>query len=175
MAFAESRQELEGIIEKLSGKRNFMRAFDFATADSRAEKEYIGIKNGEYAMFGRLLPPVFYGNICGSRYVSPRTRCKDALRALWCNGISGDRPIVSVFVRNTENGEFIRRAVRFKVFAAVRGVPIDMVIVADDNDGYMSPVKDIAECSAAVASGFMPKGMGDILGGFVYKCRQRIY
>lgn len=80
MAFAESRQELEGIIEKLSGKRNFMRAFDFATADSRAEKEYIGIKNGEYAMFGRLLPPVFYGNICGSRYVSPavrdaRTRC----------------------------------------------------------------------------------------------------
>ncbi|MBQ7122381.1 MAG: hypothetical protein IJO03_08995 [Clostridia bacterium] len=93
----------------------------------------------ESAVSSQLLPKVMYpvfNNKCSTLGDSSVFTKQD----LWSLGISGDLPIILVCVESEEEIETIKTYVRLNKVLRSCGLPSDLVIAFENEDGYLSPV-----------------------------------
>ncbi|MBE7056667.1 MAG: hypothetical protein E7388_04415 [Ruminococcaceae bacterium] len=96
------------------------------------EKETIGIDENQLNYFINLTEHIIRESE-GTKYTDGFYRHKDVVAGLKNWGISGDKPIVAVFVTRMEQIGFVKKMVKFREFLNFRKVPVDMVFSAPDS------------------------------------------
>ncbi len=118
--FAGSLQDCRGRLLKYRELACAKGAFELARTRTLVEREYIGLKPGEWH---------YFTDLSGS--------------LLRFDGQK--RPLVTVMMRRMENSNALEKMVRFWCMMSFRGFPVDLVIVAFDDGAYLSPIRELAD------------------------------
>lgn len=127
-------------------------AFELARTRTLVEREHIGLRKGEWRYFMELALGLthrreektlaFAENALSEWMYLPWAQLKEKLYPF---GISGARPLITVMMRRLENSAGLEKLIRFWCMLSFRSYPVDFVVVAFDDGGYLSPIRDLAD------------------------------
>lgn len=130
----KSIEEIRAIGRKYTDFRNINRAFELSKARGRIEIEHLNLAGQDVNSFFARLPNL----------ISPKPAIS-ARRKLWQFGISGDRPLICVSIMHPEKVEELKKIMRMWSFYSFRGFAVDLALVCLDEDGYIAPIRDMAD------------------------------
>ncbi|MDZ7842854.1 MAG: glucoamylase family protein [Gammaproteobacteria bacterium] len=77
--------------------------------------------------------------------VPDRTVGQPLQSVLWSRGISGDRPVMLVRVRDKSDSALVEEIVKTHTFLCARSIAVDLVLVDEESTGYAQPARDRLE------------------------------
>jgi cyclic beta-1,2-glucan synthetase len=140
-ALATSRQAALELLDLVNTPHSTARAFELAWADARVELKHLGITAARSHRFQRLLSCLIYAPAAlrdAAAAEQPLTRGR---HALWSQGISGDLPILLLYVDNADFGELCGELLLAHEFWRLNGVSCDLVLLNDEPEGYLQPLQ----------------------------------
>ncbi len=139
---AESRDELERLLEKYRDLNLAERALEMAWTRAQLQFRYLGIQADEAQQFMELASHMVYPN--DRMRASPERLRQNRLsqNSLWGHGISGDLPVLLVTVSDFNDVPLVREALLAHSYWAVRGLKTDLVILNQESGGYEQPLQE---------------------------------
>ncbi len=137
---AESREQAIEIIHRLCEPAQADRTFHLAWVRTQIDLRHLHLSpvqaSAAQHLAGRLL------------YTPPLSRVRrnaiahNALgqSALWSHGISGDAPIVTVWISNLADLPFVTLVARQHQYLCALGLAVDLVVLDETNDGYQDEI-----------------------------------
>jgi len=131
-----SRDQVLDLADKYSDPRVFERALSLAWTQAQVQLHHLGIGTDEAQVFQRLANAVLYSD--ASLRPSAETRGHSRLdrAALWSHGISGDLPIVLVYIDKAEDVDLVRQLLRAHEYWRMRQLSADVIIMNDQASSY---------------------------------------
>lgn len=142
LGVAETRDTALALVDKYQTTRMADRAFDLAWTHSRVTLHQLDATEGEALLFGRLASALIYADTARR---APSTFLRSNRRGqsgLWSYGISGDVPIVVLRIRAVENIDIVRQLVRAHAYWRMKGLPVELVILNEDDSVYRQPLHE---------------------------------
>ena len=134
------------------------RAWRLNRARGEAMLGFIGISAQEYHRLDRLAALLVDPHLA-ARAKGQHAPCTGLSReALWAMGISGDRPLLTMAVKDRNGEPAVRALMRAHAFYRAIGMEADLVFIDDEPVGYDRPVRDLL--NGCIASG----GLRDRVG-----------
>jgi cyclic beta-1,2-glucan synthetase len=137
-----SREKAIELADKYNEKSSIDRAFELAWTRSQVELNYLNLSGEELECYRQMLSHLFFISPTKKKYAQNIMNNKKGQSGLWSYGISGDMPMVLVIIKNNEDVEFVREVLKAHEFWRVRGLNVDMVILAEDQASYTQPIHD---------------------------------
>ena len=137
---AGSREELMRLIVKYRDSDVCSRAFELAWSHAQLEYRYLGILSDAAMRFAELAGHLLYPNI---RLRAPAERLRRNVQTqskLWAHGISGDLPLVVVWVAGSEGLTLVRELLVAHTYWRLRGFKADLVILNREPASYEQPL-----------------------------------
>jgi cyclic beta-1,2-glucan synthetase len=137
---AESREDLMRLIDKYRDADTCARTFDLAWSHAQLEYRYLGIQGDAAFRFCELASHLLYPNI---RLRAPLERLRRnslGQSRLWAYGISGDLPIATVSVADSEGLVLVRELLVAHTYWRLRGLKADLVILNREPASYEQPL-----------------------------------
>lgn len=145
-------------MERNGAEASSERAAQLAQTQARSMMEFLHLDRRRRPLLDRCAA-FLYDRHLAPKDDAPRGEAPSVdRRALWSIGISGDLPILQMRLRRTEEMNNVREAVRAWEFYHAMGVSLDLVLVNDDGNDYVQPVRDAASEVIACSS------LGDLRG-----------
>ncbi len=133
----DAREGAENALQNLGGD-SAVRARVLALTQARAMLDYLSIDQQTHHLLQRASAYLFYPQL----KLRQASEEKLSLPALWALGISGDLPIITVFISQKEQMGLASSAARGHEFYRAMGVWCDLVLVNDYGNDYLQPVRD---------------------------------
>ncbi len=135
----------EGVIElacKYKDLHNISRAFDLSWTHSTLELKYLGIKSPMANLFQDLASYIIYINRTLKDREALIKNGASGQPALWCFGISGDIPIVTVAAEGSEQLDHVRQMLLAHEYLSKKGLKLDLVILNKEEASYIQNFQD---------------------------------
>lgn len=136
---APSEEEALKLYKRHAASEAAGRALLLSGTQARAMLDFLGLDAAQHHMLQRASALLTYprlsarsGGEAGGLSVS----------GLWALGVSGDLPIIAVFVSAKEQMELVRSALRMHEFYRTMGVWCDLLLINDYGNDYEQPVRD---------------------------------
>lgn len=142
LAVAASRQEAIALADKYGDHKVIERAFEFAWNRSRIEAAYLEINARDLQLYQEMLPLIIFPGPVRRRFEEFIARNEKGQPGLWPFGISGDFPIVLVHLHDQAELELVLQMLKGHEFWRMRGLKVDLVLLAEDASGYAQPLQD---------------------------------
>ncbi len=141
-AISNSRESALALVEKYKDIAASHRAIELAWAYAQLELRHLRIHQEEVQLFQKLASRLLYPHL-QLRATEDRLR-KNRLpqSGLWAQGISGDLPIVVVTVGDIYDVDVVKQLLMAHTFWALRGLKADLVILNEEEKGYMQPLQE---------------------------------
>lgn len=139
---AANRHEVVRLAEKYQDTRSVQRAMEMAWTHSQMELRHFGISPQLANQSLGLGSHLVYTNLIGKdqrQMIPQNTRSQSSL---WPHAISGDLPILLVRVSQIEHLELIRQLLKVHDYWLQKGLNSDLVILNEDESGYMQTFYD---------------------------------
>lgn len=133
VAVSNCKDDIEKIICKYSKNDYENRLFELAKSRSLIENRFIGLKSNEIELYNKLLANIQNGSLTVNKYKSFIEKNTKNQRELWKFGISGDLPIILVFIKNVNDAYIIKQLVKAIEYFNLKNVKADLVIVDEEN------------------------------------------
>lgn len=139
---AQDRDVCEALVGKYRDRYLVDRVFELAWTHSQVLLQQINATEDDAQLYGRLAASVLYAN-AGLR-ADPNLIMKNfrGQSSLWGHSISGDLPIVLLWIEDRENSQLARQLVQAHAYWRLKGLAVDMVIFNDDHGGYQQVLHD---------------------------------
>ncbi len=170
LGVAESRESALALVEKYQNFRMTDRAFDLAWTHSQVTLRHLDATEGEAQLYGRLAGALIYAD--PSRRASPGVLRSNrrGQSGLWSYGISGDAPIVLLFIGDAERIEIVRQLVRAHAYWRMKGLTVELVILNEDVSVYRQSLQD--QITGLISSGIEAQKLDKPGGIFVRRLEQ---
>ncbi|SOD93332.1 GH36-type glycosyl hydrolase domain-containing protein [Caenispirillum bisanense] len=162
---AASRDELLDLIDKHRDLHAFDRARTLAWTQAQVELRHIGATTRDAAEFQRLAGYVVHADRGLRSSSGAIARGAGSQSRLWRHGISGDRPIVLVLVKDAEDMTVVREIVAAHQYWQMKRLAADLVIVNERQSSYVQDLQngiDTMVRSARSRAGSRTPASGDI-------------
>ncbi|WP_028571752.1 GH36-type glycosyl hydrolase domain-containing protein [Desulfonatronum lacustre] len=139
---AETRDVCAGLVGKYRDRYLVDRVFELAWTHSQVLLQQINATESDAQLYGRLVASVLYANSglrADSSLIMKNLRGQSSL---WGYSISGDLPIVLLWIEDQENIELARQLVQAHAYWRLKGLAVDMVIINEDHGGYRQVLHD---------------------------------
>jgi cyclic beta-1,2-glucan glucanotransferase len=138
---ADSREDAIALARRYRSPHDLEWAFDLARRSAETEIADVGLTSRDLPLAQKLLSLVLYPHpaLRASADVLGRNRLGQS--ALWRYAISGDLPILLVRVDGTEDAPLLLVVLRAHRLWRRRGVPVDIVVLAEHGGGYEPDVE----------------------------------
>ncbi|AQQ72550.1 Cellobiose phosphorylase [Limihaloglobus sulfuriphilus] len=146
-----TRQEAIGHIQKYQSPRMTDRAFDLAWTHSQVTLHQLSATEAEAQIYGRLASALIYTDPARRAAASILRRNRKGQSGLWTYGISGDCPIVLLFISDTSNTDIIRQLIQAHSYWRIKGLTVELVIINQDITDYRQSLKE--QITSLIASG----------------------
>lgn len=160
---AESRKEILALIEKYRDPRAVARAADLAWTYAQVELRRLRVEPDEARRFQQLAAYMLYPSV-RLRPAGDRLRQNRLGQArLWPLGISGDLPIATVSIGESDDISLVRQMLQAHAYWRLHGLRTDLVILNEESSGYEQPLheqlKRLVAAHAAHAGVDQPGGV----------------
>ncbi len=139
---AEAQEPLLGLVDKYQEKHFRDRAFELSWTHSQVVLRQIGALEADAQLYGKLASSILYLNPALRASSSVLSRNRRGQSALWSHSISGDLPIVLLFVSKSENVLLVRQLIKAQAYWHMNGLSVDLVILNEDLSGYRQALQD---------------------------------
>ncbi|MGL4397321.1 MAG: GH36-type glycosyl hydrolase domain-containing protein, partial [Hyphomicrobium sp.] len=141
LAIAETRAQLEPLIEKYASPPAFARMATLAWTQGLVELRHVGIDADQAMLFQQLASAVLHGSPV--LRASERVMKAGALgyQQLWPLGVSGDLPIVLVRIDEIADIGLVRQMLHAFEYWRSKGIEIDLVILNDHAASYQQELQ----------------------------------
>ena len=138
------------------------RALSLARASAAAALELHGVSGTEHRLLQRASALLLDGWLAAEARGFRRGEGAAPVSGLWSLGLSGDRPILALWARDTDQGDAVRAALRLHGFWRALGLEADLALVDDGPMGYGRPVRDMLSVRI---DGSCQRGLRGVPGG----------
>ncbi|WP_372985440.1 GH36-type glycosyl hydrolase domain-containing protein [Marinobacter sp.] len=140
---AETREAALTLLEKYCDRHFVERAFEMAWFQSEEVLRHLNATEADAQKFGRLANSVIYGNAL--RRAAPDIIARNQLgqSGLWRFAISGDLPIVLLFIGDLNRINLVKQVVQAHAYWRMKGLAADLVIVNEGFSGYRAELQDL--------------------------------
>jgi cyclic beta-1,2-glucan synthetase len=139
---ARTRDICAGLVGKYRDRYLVDRVFELAWTHSQVLLQQINATEADAQLYGRLAASVLYANSglrADSSVIMKNLRGQSSL---WSYSISGDLPIVLLWIEDRENIQLVRQLVQAHAYWRLKGLSVDMVIINEDHAGYRQVLHD---------------------------------
>ncbi len=139
---ATSREQALALADQFHDQRGTQRAFELAWAFAQAEARHNQVDGAQLHLYQRLGSALLYPDV--SLRAPRETLAKNQLTqpALWRFGISGDLPIITCHINDTDQLPLVAELLLAHRFLVEHGLACDMVILNDYPGSYFDAVQD---------------------------------
>ena len=159
----ESSAIARGMVEKYRDSSLADRVFELAWTRGLIMLQQLNASESEALAYSRLAGSVIYASGLRRAKASVLMQNRRGQSGLWSYGISGDLPIVLVRIRDVENLDLVREAVRAHAYWRMKGLAVDLVIWNEDDSVYrqslQESIMDIVSASPEAALVDKPGGV----------------
>jgi cellobiose phosphorylase len=148
---AETRDAALARVQKYQSVQMAERAFNLAWTHNQVTLYHLNISETEAQLYGRMAGSLIYA--APARRANPAVLIanKRGKSGLWSYGISGDIPMVLLFISDAENIEIVRQLIRAHAYWRMKGLTVDLVILHDDVSLYRDSLE--GRISGMISSG----------------------
>lgn len=139
---AESRTLVQAMVEKYSDPSLADRVFDLAWTRGLIMLQQLNATESEALAYSRLAGSIIYASALRRANANILLQNRRGQSGLWSYGISGDLPIVLVRIRDPEQLDLIREAVRAHAYWRMKGLSVDLVIWNEDDSVYRQAMQE---------------------------------
>ena len=141
-AVSDESELLLGLVEKYSTPEAIEAAFHLAKVQSQLEAKHLHIPDSAMALYEDMIAHILFLSPLKRRYQDMAEKNIRGQSSLWAYGISGDLPIVLAVIDNTENTALVLDVMKAHEYWWLKGLKVDIVILADMESGYCQPFQD---------------------------------
>ena len=164
---ASSDVELETGITRLQHPESFDREAMHAWTRSQIQLRYLGVSPDEAVVFQTLASHLLFAQgILGSEKA---VQILPIQSTLWSLGISGDYPILILFIDSESDTEIVRKALRAQAYFRARGLINDLVII---NNRLSSYTQDLQLAIEALCENARLRGSSGDGGHHIFALRR---
>ena len=139
--FADSEEGARRLIEKYHDRRAVARALALASTHSEIEMRHLGLTAEDTMRFQRLAGRLLYGDP-RLRSAEAQFRNRSSQRELWKHGISGDLPILLVYVSDGAELPLFRELLKAHEYLRGKGLSFDLVVLNVYGASYRQDLAD---------------------------------
>lgn len=141
-AVTNNRPSALGLIEKYKDLSASHRALELAWGYSQLELRHLRIHQEEVQLFQKLASRLLYPHNQLRTNEERLRKNRLGQSGLWAQGISGDLPIVVVTVGDIYDVDLVKQLLIAHAFWRLRGLKVDLVILNEEEIGYMQPLQE---------------------------------
>lgn len=146
-----SREQIMELLAKYNSVENCDAAFWLAVIRSQIETKYLNIKAHEIELYQDMISDIIFLSPLRRKHAQYIQENRRGQSALWTYGISGDRPIVLVKIRNVNDVDILYELLQAHEYWRLKDLRVDLVILVMEEYSYINPVfslvTDIVEAS----------------------------
>ncbi len=146
-----SREQIMELLAKYNSVENCDAAFWLAVIRSEIETKYLNINAHEMELYQDMISDIIFLSPLRRKHAQYIMENARGQSALWTYGISGDRPIVLVKIRNVNDVEILYELLKAHEYWRLKDLRVDLVILVMEEYSYTNPVfalvTDIVESS----------------------------
>lgn len=146
-----SKEQILELLVKYSSIENCDAAFWLAVVRSQIETKYLNMKAHEIELYQDMISHIIYLSPLRREQAHLIEKNNKGQKALWNYGISGDRPIVLVKIRNVNEVEILYELLKAHEYWRLKDLHVDLIILVMEVYSYINPVfalvSDIVESS----------------------------
>ena len=139
---APTREGIMGLIEKYQDQTIADRCFELAWTHGLIMLRQLNTTEVEAQLYGQLASALLYHQAARRANPGVLARNQRGQRNLWSFGISGDLPIMLLYVTHLERADLIRQAVQAHAYWRLKGLSADLVILNEDDSVYRQAFND---------------------------------
>ena len=139
ISISEDREKAKEHLTKYKNIENVKRTFEISKANSEAESRYLQIKGKQINLFEKILSYIIFENPLKKNFIKDTTKVYNR-EDFWKYGISGDLPIILVYVDKIEDAGIVNEVINFMDYVKNRKVDLDIVILINENEEINGPV-----------------------------------
>ncbi len=140
-AFADSHEAALNLAHTYHDCHGITRAFELAWAYSQVELQQHHLTTEDVHLFQRLAAHLIYSGPFLRAAPTVLARNQQGQPALWRHGISGDKPIVLVNIKETDELLLVRQLLQAHAYWRLKGLEVDLVILNQQATGYLDEVQ----------------------------------
>ena len=139
---APTREEVTALVEKYQDQTIADRCFELAWTNGLMMLRHLNTTEAEAQLYGRLASAMLYHHLTHRAPASVLERNRRGQQNLWSFGISGDLPILLLYVTHVERPELLRQIVQAHAYWRLKGLLADLVILNEDDSVYRQALHD---------------------------------
>ncbi|MFO8091145.1 MAG: glucoamylase family protein [Desulfatiglandaceae bacterium] len=153
----ETRDVCAGLVGKYRDRYIAGRVFELAWTHSQVLLQQINATEADAQLYGRLAASVLYSNSALRADSSLIIKNLRGQSSLWGYSISGDLPIVLLWIEDRTNIMLARQLIQAHGYWRLKGLAVDLVIFNEDHAGYRQVLHD--QIMELIAAGVKVKRM----------------
>ncbi|MEG2353532.1 MAG: glucoamylase family protein [Clostridium sp.] len=165
-AIGESREEVLNIAAKYDESYNINRVFKSSYNEAIWGLKYLGIKPQQANIYQTMASRIIFLNKQMEERESYIKSIKSGQDSLWSYGISGDLPIILLFVREEKHVEEVKQILLAQEYLRTKGLKIDLVVINLEGNNYYEPLQGLI--TDAIYSSFARDKQNKPGGVFIY-------
>jgi cyclic beta-1,2-glucan synthetase len=146
------------------------RVFELAWTHSQVLLQQINATEADAQLYGRLAASVLYNNSVLRAEAGLIIKNLRGQSSLWGYSISGDLPIVLLWIEDQANIMLARQLIQAHAYWLLKGLAVDLVIFNEDHAGYRQVLHD--QIMGLIAAGIKVRRMDRSGGIFVRNADQ---
>lgn len=141
--FGRSREQIRDIISSYDSKEKIMRAFQLSSLMNVIHTKNLGLTGKDMKLYNIMLNYLYQT----TKISVTEERCdllrKNALaqNGLWKFGVSGDRPIILVNIKDIGNLSFVFEILKAFEYFKTKSIFVDIIIINSENNQYAKIVR----------------------------------
>jgi cellobiose phosphorylase len=139
---ADSREAALALLDKYCDRHFVERAFEMAWFQSQEVLRHLNASEADAQLYGRLATSLIYGNAMLRTTPSVITRNQLGQSGLWRFGISGDLPILLLYISDLSRIDLVKQILQAHSYWRMKGLKSDLLIINDDFSGYRAVLHD---------------------------------
>lgn len=139
---SETREECEHLIEKYRDRRLSNRIFASAWTHGQVLINQLNISESAAQLYTKLASDLIY--LDNTRRSEPNILEKNRLgqSSLWGYAISGDLPIILLYIQEANNIELVRQLLQAQAYWRRKGLMVDLVILNEEHISYRQTLQE---------------------------------
>jgi cellobiose phosphorylase len=139
---AESRPQSVALVEKYQDRHLANRIFGLAWTHGQVLLHHLNITEGNAQLYGRLASAIIYAS--NTRRADPDILASNrrGQSSLWSYAISGDLPIVLLYIEDAANIEIVQQLIQAQSYWWHKGLLVDLVILNEEHVSYRQTLQD---------------------------------
>lgn len=166
----ETRDVCDGLVGKYQDRYLADRVFELAWTHSQVLLQQINATEADAQIYGWLAASALYNNSALRANSSLLIKNLRGQSSLWGYSISGDLPIVLLWIEDRTNIMLARQLIQAHAYWRLKGLAVDLVIFNEDHAGYRQVLHD--QIMGFIAAGVKVKRMDRMGAIFVRNADQ---